>query len=339
MPHPSRHLQVSPSPAPARGAVAILVACVALGGCDGPTVASRPPCAPVLSIQGAGRGDGRVTSSPAGIDCAVRDGVASGACTLPFDSGSVVTLAATVAEPSEFAGWSGPCAGAASCVLTMAGDHAATATFDGPTLRVLAGAPPSGGTVGAGRGDAIIRFAPGGASCRVVTGALAEPCRVTTRPGELLSMTVEPDSGEAGVIQWGGPSPLPLPCTPFPSGPGVAPGRLACAGALPRSGELRVNVFRRYLSVSRAAGASGSGRVTDRALGIDCVVATALVSGTCGVEVEAGASVSLVYAPDAATLFQGWTGPCAAPATSRTCAFAMQGARQTALVGTRSLLP
>lgn len=57
-------------------------------------------------------GDGRVTSTPAGIDCGT-------GCSGLFTGG--VTLTATPGAASRFTGWSAPCGTAASCVLPATG--------------------------------------------------------------------------------------------------------------------------------------------------------------------------------------------------------------------------
>ncbi|HWO10425.1 MAG TPA: hypothetical protein VNN80_13125, partial [Polyangiaceae bacterium] len=69
-------------------------------------------------------GAGRVTSSPAGIDC-------PGSCTFRFAGGSTVTLSAegVPASGSYFAGWSGSCAGFDECSLTMDRAHTVSSGF------------------------------------------------------------------------------------------------------------------------------------------------------------------------------------------------------------------
>ena len=77
-----------------------------------------------VNVARAGTGAGTVQSSPAGIDC-------TGACSGAFDDGSRVTLTATAASGSTFAGWSGAgCGGTDVCGLTMNADQTVTATFN-----------------------------------------------------------------------------------------------------------------------------------------------------------------------------------------------------------------
>ena len=77
-----------------------------------------------LSVFKSGHGSGTVTSSPAGINCGTD-------CTETYNSGTSVTLTATAAADSTFAGWSGGgCSGTSTCALTMDAAKTVTATFD-----------------------------------------------------------------------------------------------------------------------------------------------------------------------------------------------------------------
>lgn len=70
-------------------------------------------------------GPGRVTSSPAGIDC-------PGDCDEPFNPGTMVTLTATPDPSSGLGGWFDACAGAGNgptCVVTVGAGVTATADF------------------------------------------------------------------------------------------------------------------------------------------------------------------------------------------------------------------
>jgi hypothetical protein len=70
-----------------------------------------------LTITKAGTGSGSVTC----------DG---GACAPTYEEGEEITLAATAASGSSFAGWSGGgCSGTGTCVVTITADTTVTATF------------------------------------------------------------------------------------------------------------------------------------------------------------------------------------------------------------------
>jgi hypothetical protein len=60
-----------------------------------------------IAILPGGTGSGRVTSSPAGIDCTITRGNGSGACTSFFAVGTIVRLDARPAADSSFLGWRG----------------------------------------------------------------------------------------------------------------------------------------------------------------------------------------------------------------------------------------
>ncbi|HEX7244600.1 MAG TPA: InlB B-repeat-containing protein, partial [Solirubrobacterales bacterium] len=78
-----------------------------------------------LTVKKAGTGTGTVISSPSGINC-------GSICIAEFGVLSKVTLTATAASGSSFAGWSGACTGTGACKVTMSEARNVTATFDAP---------------------------------------------------------------------------------------------------------------------------------------------------------------------------------------------------------------
>jgi hypothetical protein len=78
----------------------------------------------MITATKSGAGEGRVSSSPAGIDCGSK-------CSEQYDHGTKVTLTATTTPGSIFTGWSGvDCLGTEPCVITLNGDTKVTAQFD-----------------------------------------------------------------------------------------------------------------------------------------------------------------------------------------------------------------
>jgi len=86
------------------------------------TFNSAPTGPYTLAVGKSGTGSGTVTSSPAGINCGTD-------CSESYSSGTSVTLTASAAAGSTFAGWSGACSGTGSCVVSMSSDKSVTATF------------------------------------------------------------------------------------------------------------------------------------------------------------------------------------------------------------------
>jgi parallel beta helix pectate lyase-like protein/List-Bact-rpt repeat protein len=104
------------------------------GGCSGtgtctltPTSATTvtatfAPATVGLTVTVTGAGTGTVTSSPAGLTC-------STVCTASFAAGSSVTLTATPAAGSVFAGWSSGCSGTGACTVVLDQARGVTARF------------------------------------------------------------------------------------------------------------------------------------------------------------------------------------------------------------------
>jgi hypothetical protein len=94
-----------------------------------------------LSVTKSGGGTGTVTSIPTGIDC-------GSLCAVSFVEGTEITLSATPAAGSTFAGWSGSgCSGTGSCEVRMDEAHGVVATFEKVATQPP---PPVGGTATVG---------------------------------------------------------------------------------------------------------------------------------------------------------------------------------------------
>jgi hypothetical protein len=102
-----------------------------------------------LTVATDGPGSGRVTSDEGAIDC-------PGACTSSQQEGLGITLTATPASGSTFAGWSGACAGTAPCAVTFDEAKQVTATFTPDTSYAL---------VVAVHGKGRVVSSPAGVSC------------------------------------------------------------------------------------------------------------------------------------------------------------------------------
>lgn len=103
--------------------------CSGTGSCTvtltaGTTLTATFDLSPVtLKVSRRGNHKGMVSSTPAGISCGV-------SCAASYPSATVVTLTATPAAGSMFAGWAGGgCNGLGSCSLTLTAETRVTATF------------------------------------------------------------------------------------------------------------------------------------------------------------------------------------------------------------------
>ena len=76
-----------------------------------------------LTVTRSGSGSGTVTSSPTGIGCGAD-------CTQTYPRGSTVSLSATPAAGSVFAGWSGACSGTGACTVSMTSAMSVGARFN-----------------------------------------------------------------------------------------------------------------------------------------------------------------------------------------------------------------
>jgi hypothetical protein len=86
-------------------------------------------------------GQGRVKSSPGGIDC-------TPACSAPYAANSTVTLTATPTPGWSFAGWGGACSGTGPCSIQMSQPRAVTAAFAPPGTVYALAVSTAGGSVG-----------------------------------------------------------------------------------------------------------------------------------------------------------------------------------------------
>lgn len=147
-----------------------------------------------LNVAKAGSGAGKVTSSPAGIDC----GSNCGADVAEFEEGTVVTLTQSASAGSKFIGWSGDCTGTGTCEVTMSAAKSVTATFDDIPDQTLT-------VTKAGTGSGTVTSSPAGINC-------GSTCAFGFEEGSEVTLTAAP-AAHSTVSGWTGCASNPTPST------------------------------------------------------------------------------------------------------------------------------
>jgi hypothetical protein len=240
-------------------------------------------------------GDGRVSSSPAGISC----GTGATACAAQFTDGSVVQLQAVPGASSAFIGWSGDCGGGSTCAVTMTANRSATARF-APFRQVSISAG-----VGGGRGT--ISSSPGGINCTIDGGVAQGSCSGTFPSGTEISLSASPASG-SNFGGWGG----------------ACIGTSSCSFTLVNGASVSASFVGQQRTLSVSVSGEGSGSITGSPGSINCRRQDGTSSGVCSDEFSDGAVVQLNANPGSGSSFTGWSGDCVGTGS---CAVSMNRAR------------
>ncbi|MDD5559066.1 choice-of-anchor tandem repeat GloVer-containing protein [Candidatus Methylomirabilis sp.] len=215
-----------------------------------------------LTVTKAGTGSGTVTSSPAGISCGTT-------CATTFANGATVTLTATPATGSTFAGWSGACTGTGACSVTLDAAKSVTATFNVLSFTLT--------VTKTGTGSGTVTSSPAGISC-------GTDCSEAYTSGTLVTLTATPATGST-FTGWSGDCPS--------SGQVTMDANEVCTATF------TLTPIAYTLTVTKAG--TGSGTVTSSPAGISC--------GTdCTEPYASGTSVTLTATPAAGSSFTGWSG-------------------------------
>ncbi len=239
----------------------------------------------VLSVNLAGTGSGTVSSLPQGISC-------GSACTASYAEGTMVTLSATAASGSSFAGWSGACGGTAACTVTMAEAKSVTATFTlVPQFFAL--------TIGkAGTGAGTVTSSPAGINCGVA-------CSASFEASTTVVLTATPAPGST-FTAWSGQ------CA------GSTAPSCTVAMTQARSATATFTLAPRTFALTIVKAGSGSGSVTGPAAVSGC-------QQTCAPAFAPGTKVTLKAVAAVNSAFSGWSGACSG---SGACTVVMNAAKQ-----------
>ncbi len=135
-----------------------------------------------LVVNKSGITDNVISSNPAGIDCGAD-------CVGEYDTGTVVTLTASINEGSVFGGWGGDCASCGTnktCQVTMNNDKNCTAAFN-PIQRTLT-------VYKAGTGYGTVNT---GTTCTLSWNGLVGTC--TVNYGTVISLSGVANTGSTFV--------------------------------------------------------------------------------------------------------------------------------------------
>ncbi len=265
---------VTLSPAPAAGSEfkGWSGACVGAGSCEVTMGAAKSVGAEFalqrhqLSVTVSGSGTGTVSSSPAGIDCGAT-------CSAGFNHGTEVTLAAAPAGGSSFVKWTGACAGAGACKVTMSSAKSVGAEF--------APVPKFPLTVtAAGNGAGTVSSSPAGINC----GA---DCEEAYEQGTVVTL-----------------SPAPAAGSEFKGWSGACVGAGSCEVTMGAAKSVGAEFALQRHQLSVTVSGSGTGTVSSSPAGIDC-------GATCSAGFNHGTEVTLAAAPAGGSSFVKWTGACA----------------------------
>ncbi|HYD42028.1 MAG TPA: glycoside hydrolase family 6 protein [Anaeromyxobacter sp.] len=239
-----------------------------------------------LSVTKSGTGTGTVTSTPAGINC-------GGTCSFNYNSGTVVTLTATVSPNVRFDGWSGACAGTATtCTVTMSQARSVGAAFNVITQGYALSVTRSG------TGTGTVTSTPSGISCGTT-------CSFNYNAGTLVTLTATPASGST-FDGWAGA------CT---NTTGNCVVTMSQAQTVDATFTSTAEQF--VLTVSKVG--TGAGTVVSEDGAINC-------GSACSASFDMGVMVTLTATPASGATFEGWSGACFG--TGEVCVLAMWASQE-----------
>jgi|GEM_PF-1763337 len=255
-----------------------------------------------LTVTKSGTGSGTVLSSPiVGIDCGLY-------CSSSFPKGASVTLTATPAAGSFFAGWaattSSSCTGTGTCSETMDTDRNVQAVFTLDTKALTV----RNDILGSGS----ITSSPAGISC----GVDCQDQTANFGSGSSVTLTAAAAAGYrfTGWSIWhsdiGYTPGMGDPCTD---------GATTCNLSMTQDWKVRANFNLNSYALTVTKNGTGSGTVTSIPAGISC-------GADCTENYNAGTSVTLTAAASTGSAFAGWSnGGCSG--TAATCTVTMNAAR------------
>jgi phospholipase C len=249
-------------------------ACSGTGNCQvtlmqNASVMANFSTSPVLTVARSGTGQGTVTSNPSGINCGAT-------CSASFASGTVITLTATAAANSTFAGWTGAnCSSSLTCAVTLSASEKVTATFN----PVQGTAVLTVSLVGTGTGT--VTSSPSGISCKPT-------CTASFNAGTQVTLTATPGANSY-LASWS---------------VSTCSNNLTCVVTLNANQTVTAtfNTNQGAPMLSVILGGTGAGSVTSNPPGINCP------QTSCSASFISGTQVTLNATAGANSTFGQWSG-------------------------------
>lgn len=245
-----------------------------------------------LDMTALGNGQGRVTSSPTGIDCGFGSHTD---CASEFGEGAQVTLTAASQPGSYFSGWGGACSGSsATCQVTMSQARSVTATFvQGYSLSVAK----------SGTGSGSVSSNPAGIDC----GTLCSDTAANFELGTSVTLTASPATGSTFAFWTGG---------------GCSGSQNTCTVTVNQARNVQATFTLNEYTLAVTKQGGGTGTVTSAPGGINC-------GATCSANYTHGTSVTLAATPGEGSDFVGSSGDGCSD-TDPSCTLTVDQARSVA---------
>lgn len=242
----------------------------------------------LVTVASAGTtGQGRVLSSPSGIDCLITGTQTTGVCAVRFPSDVNVQLSASAGSSSDFGTFSGDCSAVqgTNCTVVPTASRRVSVGFRARQTLTVSGANSGTGTVVATDGTI---------SCTIFGANASGQCVAAFAEGATVQLTAAPTGGSA-FQGWQGDCATVTGAT--------------CALTMDRARATSPRFIGTAAVIVRGAGA-GFGSVTSQPNGVTCSVLAGNTEGACTTSVFIGSTITLAAAPATGSEFAGWSGAC-----------------------------